>query len=54
MPQRASKQGDFYCEEKYTVTVGGKNKGFNQIKDVPNSYVASDDREVGIGNKIAL
>lgn len=50
----ASKQGDFYCEEKYTFEVGGKSKGFNQIKDVPNSYVASDDLEVGIGNKIAL
>lgn len=50
----ASNQGDFYCEEKYTFEVGGKSKGFNQIKDVPNSYVASDDLEVGFGNKIAL
>ena len=43
-----------YCEEKYTFEVGGKNKGFEQIKDIPNSYVASDDLEIGIGNKIAL
>ncbi len=50
----ASKQGDFYCEEKYTFEIGGKNKGFEQIKDIPSSYVASDDLEVGIGNKIAL
>lgn len=50
----ASKHGDFYCEEKYTFEIGGKNKGFNQIKDVSNSYVASDDLEVGIGNKVAL
>ena len=50
----ASKQGDFYCEEKYTFEVGGKGKGFSQIKDIENSYVASDDLEVGIGNKIAL
>jgi predicted AAA+ superfamily ATPase len=50
----ASKNGDFYCEEKYTFEVGGKNKGFEQIKDIPNSYVASDDLEIGIGNKIAL
>ena len=49
-----SKQGDFYCEEKYTFEVGGKNRGFNQIKDIPNSYVASDDLEVGMGNKVAL
>jgi len=50
----ASKKGDFYCQEKYTFEVGGKNKGFEQIKDVPNSYVVSDDVEVGFGNKIAL
>jgi predicted AAA+ superfamily ATPase len=50
----ASKQGDFYCEEKYTFEVGGKSKGFKQIKDMANSYVASDNLEVGIGNKVAL
>jgi predicted AAA+ superfamily ATPase len=50
----ASKHGNFYCEEKFTFEVGGKSKGFNQIKDVINSYVASDDLEVGIGNKVAL
>jgi uncharacterized protein len=50
----ASKHGDFYCEEKYTFEVGGKNKGFNQIKDVADSFVTSDDLEVGIGNKVAL
>ena len=50
----ASKQGDFYCEEKYTFEVGGKKKGFNQIKDLKDSYIASDDLEVGIGNKIPL
>ena len=49
-----SKYGDFYCEEKYTFEVGGKSKGFTQIKDMQNSYVASDDLEVGIGNKVAL
>jgi predicted AAA+ superfamily ATPase len=50
----SSKKGDFYCEEKYTFEVGGKKKGFNQIKDLQDSYVASDDLEVGIGNKIPL
>ncbi len=50
----SSTKGDFYCEEKYTFEVGGKNKSFNQIKDLPDSYIASDDLEVGIGNKIAL
>jgi len=50
----SSKQGDFYCEEKYTFEVGGKNKGFQQIKDIPYSYVVSDDLEVGMDHKIAL
>lgn len=50
----ASNSGDFYCQGKYAFEVGGKSKGFNQIKDIPNSYVASDDLEVGIGNKIPL
>ena len=50
----ASKHGDFYCEEKYTFEVGGKNKGYEQIKDIQNSYIVSDDLEVGIGNKTVL
>ncbi|WP_041963278.1 ATP-binding protein [Sulfurospirillum cavolei] len=50
----AGKSGDFYCEEKYTFEVGGKKKGFSQIKDTPDSYVVSDDLEVGIGHKIPL
>lgn len=50
----AGKSGDFYCEEKYTFEVGGKKKGFGQIKDTPDSYVVSDDLEIGIGHKIPL
>ena len=50
----ASTKGDFYLEEKYTVEVGGKDKSFKQIKDVPNSYVVADDIEVGFGHKIPL
>lgn len=50
----ASNRGDFYCEEKYTFEVGGKNKSFDQIKDIPDSYVAADDLEIGFGNKIPL
>ena len=50
----ASKKGDFICEEKYIFEVGGKSKGFEQIKDLPNSYIASDDLEIGFGNKLPL
>jgi len=46
--------GDFVVDGKWTFEVGGKGKGFNQIKDVPNSFVASDNIAVGRGNKIPL
>lgn len=32
--------------------VGGADKSFNQIKDIPNSYLAIDNVEFGRGNKI--
>ena len=50
----ASKKGDFLVNDTYTFEVGGKNKSFKQIKDVPHSYVAADDIEVGHGHKIPL
>ena len=48
------KKGDFMVDETYTFEVGGKGKGFKQIKDLPNSYVVADDIEIGTGNKIPL
>jgi len=48
------KKGDFLVNEKYLFEVGGKSKGFKQIKDLPNSYVVADDIEIGSGNKIPL
>ena len=47
-------KGDFIVDEKYLFEVGGKDKSFNQIKDVPNSFLAIDDVETGRGNKIPL
>ncbi len=49
-----SKIGDFIIDEKYIVEIGGKNKSFNQIKDLQNSYVVADDIEIGFKNKIPL
>jgi len=46
--------GDFLVDGKYLFEIGGKGKGFDQIKDLPNSYVVNDDVEVGFGNKIPL
>jgi len=48
------KKGDFFVDEKYLFEVGGKNKSFKQIKDIDNSFVVSDDIEIGFGNKIPL
>ena len=50
----AARQGDFTVNGTYTVEVGGKNKGFSQIKDMPTSFLALDDLERGFGSKIPL
>jgi predicted AAA+ superfamily ATPase len=47
-------KGDFRVADKYLVEIGGKNKSFKQIKDIPNSFVVADDIEIGSGNKIPL
>ncbi len=47
-------KGDFLIDEQYVFEIGGKKKSFNQIKDIPNSFIAADDIEVGFGNKIPL
>jgi predicted AAA+ superfamily ATPase len=48
------KKGDFLVDEQYLFEIGGKNKSFKQIKEIPNSFVVADDIEVGFGNKIPL
>ena len=51
---QVSKKGDFIVDGNYTFEIGGKNKSFNQIKDISNSFVVADDIEIGFGNKIPL
>ena len=46
-------QGDFMIDN-YTFEVGGKGKSFDQIKNIPNSFVVADDIEIGHKNKIPL
>ncbi len=48
------KAGDFMINEKYLFEVGGKKKTFEQIADLPNSFLAVDDTETGSGNRIPL
>ncbi len=49
-----AKDGDFIVDNRYLFEIGGKGKGFAQIRDIPDSYVAADDIEIGFGNKIPL
>lgn len=48
------KQGDFLVDGKLLFEIGGARKTFGQIANIPDSFVAADDVEVGRGNKIPL
>ena len=48
------KRGDFLIDETYLFEIGGKNKNFEQIKDIKNSFLAIDGIEVGFKNRIPL
>ena len=50
----SSDNGDFIVDGKYIFEVGGSNKSFYQIADIPNSYLAVDETEIGWGNRIPL
>lgn len=48
------KDGDLLVNNRYLFEVGGARKGFAQIADIPDSFVAADEIEIGMGNKIPL
>ena len=48
------KQGDFRVDGRLLFEVGGPGKSFGQIADLPDSYLAVDDLEVGRGARIPL
>lgn len=48
------KQGDFRVDGKYTFEVGGADKDFSQIADLPNSYVLADNLDNAQGQKLPL
>jgi len=47
-------KGDFFVDAKYVFEVGGKNKSPNQIKEAKNAYLAVDNVEIGLNNRIPL
>ena len=49
-----AKNGDFLVDGRYLFEVGGKGKGFAQIRNIPDSFVVADEVEFGFENKIPL
>ena len=49
-----NKKGDFRIDGKWTIEVGGDDKDFAQIADIPNSYIFADNLETPIGKKLPL
>jgi len=47
------KTGDFVFDG-YTLEVGGKNKTTTQVKHLDHFLIASDDIEIGAGNKVPI
>jgi len=45
---------DFLIDGKFIFEIGGKDKTHKQIKDLDNSFIASDDIECSYQNKIPL
>ena len=51
---KAAKTGDFVIDGKFTIEVGGKNKGFKQIVGIENAYLAIDSMTTNHNKKIPL
>jgi hypothetical protein len=47
-------QGDYLIDGNITIEVGGKDKTFDQIADIPHSYILADSMEFPIGKKLPL
>lgn len=45
---------DFILDGTYSFEIGGKNKTKEELREVPNGYLALDNIEVGYGNQIPL
>ncbi len=46
--------GDFKIDGSVTFEVGGERKSFEQIADVPDSYILADNLEYPVGKKLPL
>ncbi|MCM1296835.1 MAG: AAA family ATPase [Muribaculaceae bacterium] len=50
----AKDNGDFKVDGKWLFEVGGQDKSFAQIADIPNSYVLADNIDFPIGKKLPI
>lgn len=46
--------GDLKVDDKFIFEIGGSEKSFEQIADLPDSYILADDIEFPIRNKLPL
>lgn len=49
-----TQKGDFLVDNRYLFEMDDKNKTFDQIRDLPDSFLAVDETEVGYANRIPL
>lgn len=49
-----SEQSDFLIDNKYTIEIDGKEKGYRQLEGLNNAFIAADDIEYGHERKIPL
>lgn len=47
-------QGDFRVDGRWTFEVGGPDKSFSQIADLPDSFILADSLEFPVGKKLPL
>lgn len=50
----SSRFADFMVDDTWTFEIGGPGKAFDQIRGVPNAWIAADGIKGGTGNKIPL
>ena len=54
MVEYGKAQGDFIIDGNITIEVGGPDKTFEQVADIPNSYILADRMEFAVGKKLPL
>jgi hypothetical protein len=49
-----TRSADYTIDRKYVIETGGKSKGGKQIAGEQTAFIAADDMEYAVGNKIPL